>query len=245
MLVFAPSLLFLLHTMFKHLGSKTILVIWFTILNLPPALFVDHGHYQFNQVMHGFVLLGIAFMIRQQLTFAVIAMVLAVNFKQTALYFALPFVIHAISILRIKSKSPNVAIEVDRVLYGVLWLGLVFLLTNLVLWTPWLISRDESGLFLDWDSASQVLQRIFPIRRGIFEDKVASFWCVLHYLTPLKVNTMLERSTQFQMTMGTTLLLCIPASYYLWKAPTTKQFLLSLFCVSMIFFMFGFQVHEK
>ena len=45
--------------------------------------------------------------------------------------------------------------------------------------------------------------------------------------------------------MGTTLLLCIPACHYLWKAPTTRQFLLSLFCVSMIFFMFGFQVHEK
>jgi alpha-1,3-glucosyltransferase len=149
-------------------------------------------------------------------------MVLAVNFKQTALYFALPFAVHAISILRIKSASPNVATEVDRVLYGIAWLGLVFVLTNCVLWAPWLISRNESGLFIDWESAGQVFHRIFPVRRGIFEDKVASFWCVLHYLTPLKVNTMFERSTQFQMTMGTTLLLCIPACYYLWKAPTPR-----------------------
>ena len=81
MLVFAPSLLFLVTTLFKHLGNKTNLVIWFSILNLPAAIFIDHGHYQFNQVMHGFVILAIAFMVREQLTLATIAMVLAVNFK--------------------------------------------------------------------------------------------------------------------------------------------------------------------
>ena len=36
-----------------------------------------------------------------------------------------------------------------------------------------------------------VFARIFPLRRGIFEDKVASFWCVLHNF--YKVNTIWER----------------------------------------------------
>lgn len=28
-----------------------------------------------------------------------------------------------------------------------------------------------------------VLQRIFPLHRGLFEDKVANFWCALSILT--------------------------------------------------------------
>jgi len=47
--------------------------------------------------MHGFVLFAIAFAIRGEFIFATISMVLAVNFKQTALYFALPFVIYTFS----------------------------------------------------------------------------------------------------------------------------------------------------
>ena len=51
------------------------------IFLLPCALFVDHGHYQFNQVMHSFVLAAIGFMIEGKLTLAVISMVMAINFK--------------------------------------------------------------------------------------------------------------------------------------------------------------------
>ncbi len=54
---------------------------WFMILSLPPLVFIDHGHFQFNQVMHGFVLWGVAFMLEGRIELAVIAMVLAVNFK--------------------------------------------------------------------------------------------------------------------------------------------------------------------
>ena len=64
---------------------------------LPCALFIDHGHYQFNQIMHGFVLAAIGLMIKGHLCLAVVSMVLAVNFKQTALYFALPFAVYALT----------------------------------------------------------------------------------------------------------------------------------------------------
>ena len=47
--------------------------------------------------MHGFVLAAIGFMIKGQLILAVISMVLAINFKQTALYFALPFAVYALT----------------------------------------------------------------------------------------------------------------------------------------------------
>ena len=110
-----------------------------------------------------------------------------------------------------------------------------------MLWKPFLLPNNKLNLEL----AGKVWNRIFPVRRGIFEDKVATFWCVIHYCTPLKPNNWFDRSFQFKMTMATTLLACLPSCWLLFKAPTKKQLLYCLFCVCMGFFMFGFQVHEK
>lgn len=240
-LVFAPALFFLLKTMFKDLSTKIRLVLWFGIMMLPPAMFIDHGHYQFNQIMHGFVLLAVAFVLRDHFKLATFCMVLAVNFKQTALYFALPFVVYVVARLTIIHHSPNISIQIQTVINRCMVLGVVFVATNLLIWKPFLFPDNK----LNFELASMVWNRVFPVRRGIFEDKVATFWCVLHYCTPLKPNNWFDRSFQFKMTMLTTLAACLPSCYYLFLAPTRKQLLYCLFCVSIVFFMFGFQVHEK
>jgi alpha-1,3-glucosyltransferase len=46
----------------------------------------------------------------------------------------------------------------------------LFLFTTIVLWWPYISSVRE---------VYRVIQRIFPFNRGIFEDKVATFWCML------------------------------------------------------------------
>jgi len=48
-------------------------------------------------------------------------------------------------------------------------LGTVTASTFLIIFAPWL--RPFPGPLL------QVISRIFPFARGIFEDKVANFWC--------------------------------------------------------------------
>jgi alpha-1,3-glucosyltransferase len=56
-------------------------------------------------------------------------------------------------------------------------LGLVFVLANAILWWPWV----QETMFGDpKHGVASVISRIFPVRRGLFEDKVASFWCVLN-----------------------------------------------------------------
>lgn len=46
-----------------------------------------------------------------------------------------------------------------------------------ILWLPWLNSTEN---------ALQVVHRIFPIGRGVFEDKVANFWCSFNVIYKLK-----------------------------------------------------------
>jgi alpha-1,3-glucosyltransferase len=89
----------------------------------------------------------------------------------------------------------------------------------------------------------QVITRIFPVKRGLFEDKVASFWCVLHNFH--KVNTLYDQPTQIKMATALTLLGCLPSLFYLYRSPTHRNFLMALFNVSLSFFVFSFHVHEK
>ena len=69
-------------------------------------------------------------------------MVLAVNFKQTALYFALPFVIYTVARLSILYLNENKQKVVEAVLKRCVILGMAFIMTNLVLWLPWLLNFD-------------------------------------------------------------------------------------------------------
>jgi alpha-1,3-glucosyltransferase len=110
----------------------------------------------------------------------------------------------------------------------------IFILTNALLWYPWLSSKEHF---------QSVIQRIFPIRRGLFEDKVASFWCVFNNF--YKFMKLWDQPTQIKAATILTLSSCLPSLWYLFRAPTQKQFLLSLFTVSMNFFLFSFHVHEK
>ena len=52
---------------------------------------------------------------------------------------------------------------------AVVKLGLVVLATFAMCWAPWLASPG---------AASAVLQRLVPVKRGLYEDYVANFWCV-------------------------------------------------------------------
>ena len=53
----------------------------FIILMTPPFIFIDHGHFQPNSVMHGLLLWGVYYMIRGKIEYATVAMAFALNFK--------------------------------------------------------------------------------------------------------------------------------------------------------------------
>ena len=100
---------------------------------IPATIFIDHGHFQFNQVMHGFVLWAIGFILDGKISRATIFMVLAINFKQMALYFALPFGVYALAILVERHKRDYV-----KVGGSIFWLLVVFVATNLLIWSPFI-----------------------------------------------------------------------------------------------------------
>lgn len=108
---------------------------------IPPFIFIDHGHFQPNSVMHGLVLWGVYHLIRGRIELSVIVMVLAVNFKQMALYFALPFAIYAFSQLLQRASSKYKGQKLKQLLYfifRILILIAIFILATALIWYPWL-----------------------------------------------------------------------------------------------------------
>lgn len=130
--------------------------------------------------------------------------------------------------------------------------------------------------------ASSVLHRMFPLGRGLFEDKVANFWCVsslvikwktlfpvatlarFRYVSLVCLLLMLSPTSQRPLRVARhvlptdphsahlpllsallTLLGSLPACIDVFFRPTFKRFVYTLASVSLSFFLFSFQVHEK
>lgn len=101
---------------------------------------------------------------------------------------------------------------------------------------PWIATSDMDSL---WG----MKKRVFPVHRGVFEDKVATFWFFTN--TFFKVNQWVEHSLMVKICLLFTLLSISYSLYALFKKTNIQVFLMVLFNVSMGFFLFSFHVHEK
>lgn len=110
----------------------------------------------------------------------------------------------------------------------------------------------------------QVAHRVFPFSRGIFEDKVANFWCTLN--TVVKLRAVLSTAGLARLAMALTVVAVLPmmailtgTGYALGRRrsttggggaerrvpPILALLPQALFQSAMAFFLFSFQVHEK
>jgi alpha-1,3-glucosyltransferase len=108
------------------------------------------------------------------------------------------------------------------------------------------------------------VRRIFPFNRGLFEDKVANFWCASNVV--LKWRERVSRSVLVKFSTGLTALGFLPSVGVMlnsgWRmrlstipntekeqqrhqAPFLPLLPYALLASSFSFFLFSFQVHEK
>ncbi len=200
------------------------LLLW--ALLQPALLLIDHGHFQFNGVALGLVALAVALIHTKHELLASAMFVFALNFKHMALYFAPSFFFVLL--------GRN---WVTRDLFGTIWriglIGLAVIASFALVWAP----------FLANGTAMNVLTRMFPVARGIFEDKVANLWCTAGPIFRFKERFSAEQL--FRFAAAATLSAMAPSCAMLFRRPTTRMFLLSLANVSLAFFLLAFQVHEK
>ena len=137
----------------------------------PGLILIDHGHFQYNNVSLGLFILSVGLILQNRILWASMTFILALSYKQMELYHALPFFFYLLGLcLR---KEPNWSSAVTKLIK----IGTVVILTFCAVWWPFL---------QDFDQLKQVLVRIFPLNRGLFEDKVSNVWCTVNVIYKLK-----------------------------------------------------------
>lgn len=182
----------------------------------PAPILVDHGHFQYNCLPLGLAC-WTAKLIENRPLAAAACFCVALNTKQTALYYA-----------------PAVFFEFlarARSLKDVAKVAAVVVATFAVVWAP---------IF-----STQALRRCFPVERGIFEDKVANAWYVAQVL--FRVRDTWRTAVLVKAAAVATALAAfpVPIARCFKRAKDADGFLLSLHLSGLAFFLFSFHVHEK
>ncbi len=193
---------------------------------LPALVLMDHGHFQYNAVSLGLCVGALALYTKGRDVAAAVAFCGAVYFKHLCLYFALALLAHHVAQMGRKGVRGGVwyAVKVLGAIGGV----------TVVTFAPWITS---------WERMVEVGRRLFPVGRGIYEDKVANFWCSISVL--VKVQRLWEKETLVLVCALVTVLFSLPFCAAMFGRRREEEFVLACAGCALAAFLFSFQVHEK
>ena len=198
------------------------------ILFQPSLMLIDHGHFQYNSIMLGFTVYAINNLLDEFYAPAAICFVLSICFKQMSLYYAPIFFAYLLGRSMFFPKLFNIPRFIS--------ISIATLVTFTAMFSPFYIFGGLDGL-------AQTVRRIFPFARGIFEDKVANFWCVVNTIVKFKVLFTNDQLRMYSLIL--TVVGFAPAMILIILYPRKHLLPYALAACSMSFYLFSFQVHEK
>lgn len=175
-LLYIPAVVFAIKTILPTDKNPSNALFYAIALFYPGQIIIDNGHFQYNNISLGLTCLAIAAILRDSQRLAAVLFVLALNYKQMELYHALPFFFYLLAHC-FTNDSKGIFQRLTNGVKNLLTLGFTVIATFAILWAPWLRS---------FDSVTQLLHRLFPVARGVFEDKVSNVWCAVNVLYKLK-----------------------------------------------------------
>jgi alpha-1,3-glucosyltransferase len=210
----------------------------FIPLMSPALILIDHGHFQYNCVCIGLAVLGMRYIVRGRHMLGSLLFCLSLNFKQMALYYAPVFFFSLLRKCFEQYRSAGLVGGIQKLVS----IGSVVVLTFVILWLPFCVFPGPEETCLS--SLFQVLTRLFPFSRGIFEDKVANFWYSLSVL--IDFRNFLDAQLLVRLSTCLTLLLISPVAFDLLLHPlTAERAALALLNSSIAFFLASFQVLQN
>ncbi|TCD70905.1 Glucosyltransferase-like protein [Steccherinum ochraceum] len=236
-------------------STRTQHVALLSLLLQPALLLIDFGHFQYNSVMLGFTLLAMNFFASGHDVWGAVCFSLSLGFKQMSLYYAPAIGSYLLA------KCLYLGPVAGRQLF--IRLALVTIATFTLIFLPFLLPLASPTAII------QPINRIFPFARGLFEDKVANFWCASNVIFKWKV--WFSREALVKLSAGLTALGFLPGVVGLLYSGYTHRLTAqgdhvkpsdvktavsapppflpllpyALLTSSMSFFLFSFQVHEK
>ncbi|KAL2008695.1 hypothetical protein VTN00DRAFT_6889 [Thermoascus crustaceus] len=259
-LVYIPAIYIFLrryaHVQGVHAWYASIALV--AIFMQPSTILIDHGHFQYNTVMLGLVVASLEGILAGRFLWACLFFVGALCFKQMALYYSpviFSFLLGScifprIKIIRLMAIS-LVTLAAFAILFAPIIIGALYDSNHgnptagpappLLQALPVKIN-EQSWIYPAVFQLAQVIHRVFPFARGLFEDKVANAWCAIH--TFYKLNRFPSSVLQ-RVSLGATLSSILVPCAIILRHPRTSLLLPALSSVAWGFFLFSFQVHEK
>ncbi|KDQ25750.1 glycosyltransferase family 57 protein [Pleurotus ostreatus PC15] len=253
LLIYVPGLAMFVKTWQASRSNRTQNLSFLTLLFQPALLLIDFGHFQYNSVMLGLTILALNFFAQGQDVLGAVCFVLSLGFKQMSLYYAPAIGSYLLSKCIYLGPRAGWRLFVR--------LAIVTTASFVLLFLPFLPP------FARFEAILQPIKRIFAFARGLFEDKVANFWCASNVVFKWKrwasTAVLVKLSTVF------TLLAFLPGVFILIRtaiktsvsatdpandtsssvssthSPTLPLLPYALLTSAMSFFLFSFQVHEK
>ncbi|KAF8333559.1 glucosyltransferase [Cantharellus anzutake] len=189
-IIYSPSIWCFSRCWLKARSQRSQTIAMLTLLLQPALLLVDHGHFQYNSIMLGLCIISFNLFHEGHDILGAVVFTLALTFKQMALYYSPAIFAYLFGkCIYLGGKSG---------LSLFLALGITSLTTLCLLFSPFLRSPFPV-LFLE------SIHRIFPISRGLFEDKVANFWCASNILMKWRERSWIKGRLPLFATILTTL----------------------------------------
>jgi alpha-1,3-glucosyltransferase len=225
--ILIPAIIWFVRHYYPSISTAAQLGIISTIALNPPLLLIDHGHFQYNGVALGLCIAAVAAIFSNHPYIGASFFCMSVSFKTISLYYSPAIFAY---MLGQALHLPSCTQKLTRIAC----LAIVVLATFGCMFAPYLTSIND---------LTQVIHRMFPVGRGLYEDKVANFWCASAVL--IKWKQLFEKTVMFRISLCTTIAAMLPSCINAGMYPTRRRFVLCLITVSLSFFLFSFQVHEK
>ncbi|XLR26886.1 hypothetical protein S83_054786 [Arachis hypogaea] len=222
LLIFFPAVLYFVIVRYGQPSrSRKSDIGWHIAMLLlnPCLILIDHGHFQvcsvltltvicvvfqYNCISLGFTIGAVAGVLSGKDLVACVLYCLALNHKQL-----LYIVYHVLELLNPVQVELSLESWVHLLgkclrhkhpLFEVSKLGFYVLGTFAAVWWPYLYSKD---------SILEVLSRLAPFERGIFEDYVANFWCASSII--IKWKRLFTSESLRLLSLIATVITCLPS----------------------------------
>ncbi|KZF23729.1 glycosyltransferase family 57 protein [Xylona heveae TC161] len=259
-LIYIPAII----VFFRHFRRREAVDTWESSIALlaflmqPATILTDHGHFQYNTVMLGFFLAALSNILAGRLLWSCIFFVAALGFKQMALYYAPPIFAYLLGV----SVIPRLHLSRFLGIAIITILSFVLLLAPFIIGVAYDVHRqipmdeteppllsiipfrlDRQAFYYPFVlQLGQMVHRVFPFARGIFEDKVANIWCALHTFHKLHKYPQIWLQ---RISLLATLAAIAPSCLVIFLKPRRDLLPLTLASSAWGFFLCSFQVHEK
>ena len=201
-------------------------ILLFLLLVSPIFIIIDHGFFQYNNIMNGFFIFSIYFLFKDNIFIGITFYFLCFNFNFIGLYYLIPFSLFIIKFIFNYSNK-----NIFKILFYFFLIGIFIFLSFSIIYSPWIIN----------DKIEDVVKVIYLENNTIDKNKIPNFWLFLSHFYNIKQFN--YRKFSYFLNFFFSLLPIYSILFY--KQLSFKILNFAFYIISFSFFLFSYNTNDK